>query len=127
MAIRWTKARLEEHQLKGIARPKRNKYNAEPVYVDGWRLDSKREARRFQELLMLQRTGKVIRFLRQVPLHLAPAGTHQKRASIMRLDFVVWWANGSITWEDSKGVKTEAWKVRAAMAEKLYNIEIKAL
>ncbi len=56
-------------------------------------------------------------FLRQVPLHL-PGKT------VYRLDFLVFWKDGEITWEDVKGVQTETFKLKKRQVEELYPIQI---
>lgn len=61
---------------------RKHKYDAQPVTVDGIRFDSKLEARRYCELVLLQQAGKIAYFLRQVPFHL-PGGV------IYRCDFMV--------------------------------------
>ena len=38
---------------------KPNKYKAQPVELDGYKFDSKREAYRYSELKILQRHGKI--------------------------------------------------------------------
>lgn len=97
--------------------PAQNKYFAIATVVDGIRFPSKREARRYEVLKQLQRAGQVLFFLRQVPLHL-PGGT------VYRLDFLVFWADGRITWEDAKGRATQVFKVKKREVEHHYPIRI---
>lgn len=50
-----------------------NKYYAEKVTIDGETFDSKKEARRWQELQLLLRAGKIYDLRRQVKFVLIPA------------------------------------------------------
>lgn len=49
-----------------------NKYHNRKVIVDGIAFDSKKEARRYQELKMLQDAGEISRLERQVKFELIP-------------------------------------------------------
>lgn len=50
-----------------------SKYNAKKVAIDGEVFDSKKEARRYQELMLLQKAGKISHLERQVKYVLIPA------------------------------------------------------
>lgn len=95
----------------------RNKYSAQRVEVDGMRFDSKKEAARYGELKTLRAAGQVSHFLRQVPFHL-PGQT------VYRVDFVVFWADGRVTYEDVKGVETKEFRLKKRQVEELYPVEI---
>lgn len=97
--------------------PRRHKYGAKATVVDGYRFDSKGEARRYTELTTLRTAGEVAFILRQVPFHL-PGGVK------LVLDFVIFWTNGLVTFEDFKGVQTESFKAKRKMVETLYPIDI---
>lgn len=131
--------------------PKRSKYGNEQTWRDGYRFDSKREALCYDWVHTLQVQGDIRYFLRQVPIHLAPAGEHKKTPVLMRVDFVLvldldqrpWEkvpgvtycratrnvkrynsdANG-LLWIDAKGVPTKDWLNKAAMAENKLGIRI---
>lgn len=51
----------------------RSKYNSHKVTVDGIEFDSKKEARRFRELSLLERAGQITNLQRQVKFVLIPA------------------------------------------------------
>ena len=91
----------------------RHKYHAKPVEQNGIRFDSKKEAARYNTLELLRSAGEVLAFLRQVPFHL-PGGVRYV------CDFAVFWADGSVTFEDVKGFKTESYKAKKRMVEDLY-------
>ena len=91
----------------------RHKYNAKQTVHDGIRFDSKKEAERYGTLKLLHFAGEVLTFIRQVPFHL-PGGVRYV------CDFQVFWADGSVTFEDVKGFKTASYKAKKRMVEDLY-------
>ena len=61
--------------------------------------------------------GEVLFFLRQVPLHLP--------GNVKYLcDFVVFWENGEVTFEDVKGFRTALYKGKKKLIQHHYPIEI---
>lgn len=94
-----------------------SKYRAKKTKVDGITFDSRKEARRYSELKLLQKAGEVLFFHRQ-PIFDLPGGT------TYRADFLVFWADGHVTWEDVKGVKTPAYKKAKKQVEAVYPVEI---
>lgn len=52
---------------------KGNKYGADKVVIDGIRFDSKREARRYQDLFLLLKAGEISDLRMQVKYQLIPA------------------------------------------------------
>ena len=91
----------------------RHKYHAKPSVNNGIRFDSKKEAERYNTLELLRSAGEVLIFLRQVPFHL-PGGVRYV------CDFMVFWADGSVTFEDVKGFRTESYKAKRRMVEDIY-------
>jgi hypothetical protein len=100
---------------KLVATP--NKYRAKKTRIDGITFDSQKEARRYSELRLLQKAGEVLFFHRQ-PIFDLPGGT------TYRADFLVFWADGHVTWEDVKGVRTPAYKRAKKQVEAVYPVEI---
>src|SRR5260221_14254258 len=47
------------------AKTRRNKFGAHATVSDGIRFDSKLEAKRYQELVLMERAGEILWFLRQ--------------------------------------------------------------
>lgn len=95
----------------------KHKFRAIRTELDGIKFDSKKESKRYQELLLLVKAGEVLFFLRQVPFHLA--------GNVKYLcDFVVFWKNGYVTFEDVKGIKTPMYILKKKQVEALYPIEI---
>ena len=108
MAYRWQRT------------AKKNKYNAKKVSVDGIEFDSKKEARRYQELLLLQKAGEIYMLERQKVYELLPAqrepDTVGKRGGVIKgklleraveyvADFVYTDKNGKTVVEDVKGFR----------------------
>lgn len=108
MAYRWQR------------KAKTNKYNAKKVSVDGIEFDSKKEARRYQELLLLQKAGEIYMLERQKVYELLPAqrepDTVGKRGGVIKgklleraveyvADFVYTDKNGKTIVEDVKGFR----------------------
>ena len=108
MAYRWQR------------KAKTNKYNAKKVSVDGIEFDSKKEARRYQELLLLQKAGEIYMLERQKVYELLPAqrepDTVGKRGGVIKgklleraveyvADFVYTDKNGKTVVEDVKGFR----------------------
>ena len=99
---------------------KTNKYNAKKVSVDGIEFDSKKEAKRYQELLLLQKAGEIYMLERQKVYELLPAqrepDTVGKRGGVIKgklleraveyvADFVYTDKNGKTVVEDVKGFR----------------------
>ena len=92
---------------------KRPKYNAKKTIVDGIKFDSKKEAAYYAELKLRKRAGEVVGFLRQVPLHLA-CGT------VYRMDFLVFYSDGTCKGIEVKGYETPEWKIKKKMVDNEY-------
>lgn len=113
--------KIEEYKaLVTITKKKKNKYRAKPVSIDGYRFDSKREADRYCELLILQKHGDVKYFLVHPVLRL-PGRTKYE------CDFQIFWNNGRVSYEDVKGVETQVFRLKKRQVEELYPIKIEVL
>lgn len=117
----------------------RSKYKAKKVTVEGITFDSQKEAKRFQELYLLERAGKVEDLRRQVKYVLIPAqyepdtvgvrGGKRRGKLIERecsyvADFV-YTENGKLVVEDAKGFKTPEYKIKKKLMLSVYGIRIK--
>jgi len=98
----------------------RHKFNAINTELDGIKFPSKKEAQRYQELKRLQHNGEILFFLRQIPFHLVAQVKYV-------CDFLVFWSNGQITFEDVKGLKTDMYKLKKKQVEATYPITIKEI
>lgn len=95
----------------------RHKFNAKPQEYDGIKFASKAEAKRYIELKVKRQRGEIIFFLRQVPFYLAGGVKYI-------CDFMIFWADGSVTFEDVKGMKTPLYIAKKKMVESTYPVEI---
>ena len=120
----------------------RNKYQAIKTKVNGIEFDSRKEARRYQELLLLQRAGAIRNLQRQVKYVLIPTqydtyarlgkkGQRLKDGKILMerecayiADFV-YDENGKTVVEDTKGVKTKDYIIKRKLMLKEYGIKIR--
>lgn len=100
-----------------------HKYHAVPSVVDNIRFDSKAEARRFEELKLLQKAGAIKRFQLQPSFILLDAYTkpngEKVRPIIYKADFEVFYPD-HVEIEDVKGVETPIFKLKRKMFEKRY-------
>lgn len=95
----------------------RHKFHAKPTETNGIRFDSKAEARYYEKLLLAQKSGDLLFFLRQVPFHL-PGKTKYV------VDFVEFWNDGEVKFTDVKGMETQTFKLKLRQVEELYPIKI---
>lgn len=123
-------------------KPKSNKYQAQKCVVDGIRFDSKREANRYAELLLLSRIGQITGLQRQVKFELIPA-QHEpdkigKRGGVIKggviekscdyyADFVYVDSNGQVVIEDTKGVQTKEYVIKRKLMLYKYGIKIREI
>jgi hypothetical protein len=99
---------------------KPSKYRNKRVEAHGHTFDSKREARRYGELLILQGAGEISDLERQVkiPLHgrdgpiLTPTGRQMHYVADFRY---VDADSGRVVIEDSKGMETDVFKLKRAI------------
>ena len=123
----------------------RSKYGAKKVTVDGITFDSQKEARRFRELSLLEKAGKITELQRQVKYELIPAqridGKVVERACHYVADFVyqvpvhkqyeneqghLVFADGYETVvEDTKGFKTPEYRIKKKLLLWVHGIQIK--
>ena len=107
-----------------------NKYRNKKVIIDNIKFDSILEANRYQELKLLQRTKQISNLRLQVPFLLQESfkkngTTHRKIEYIA--DFV-YEENGQTVVEDTKGMKTEIFKIKQKLFEYKYpNLSIKII
>lgn len=95
----------------------RHKFHARPTFADGIRFASNREANYYRGLLLAQRSGELLFFLRQVPLHLPGSVKYV-------CDFLEFWKDGSARFVDVKGHKTREYKTKKRLVEATYPITI---
>jgi hypothetical protein len=116
-----------------------SKYNNHKVRRDGLTFDSKKEHKRYNELLLLEQAGEIANLRRQVKFVLIPTqrepskigtrGGVKKGRLIERecayiADFV-YTENGKIVVEDTKGVRTKDYIIKRKLMLRVYGIRIR--
>jgi hypothetical protein len=107
----------------------RSKYHATPLTVDGVRFASTREARRYGELRMLERAGKIWDLTLQPSFDLHASnnkpgpGPREAFVGVYRADFAYVTATGTHV-EDVKGVRTALYQWKKKHVELEYGVRI---
>ena len=106
-----------------------NKFNAKTEIKEGKRFHSGREARRWKELQLLERSGYITDLQRQVRYLLIPTqydddGKCIERCCNYYADFVYKDKTGKVVVEDSKGFKTQDYIIKRKLMLKIYGIRI---
>lgn len=107
--------------------PRRHKYRAVATEVDGIRFPSKREAKRWTELKILEQKGHIKNLKRQVRFPIEVNGTV---VCTYIADFVYDWAHGDGTVvEDSKpvAIATPVFKLKSKLMRAVHGIEVKCV
>lgn len=101
-------------------KPKKNKYNAQKTVIDGIEFDSKKEAARYAELKLLEKSWAITSLELQVKFILVPKQTGEREASYIA-DFV-YRENGKTIVEDvkSKATKTAVYILKRKLMKWLY-------
>ena len=95
----------------------KHKFRAIPTELDGINFASRKEAKRYIELRLLEKSGELLFFLRQVPFHL-PANVKYV------CDFLCFWKDETVTIEDVKGIKTPLYILKKKQVEATYPVKI---
>ena len=95
---------------------KPSKFHNIKTEVDGEKLDSRREAKRWRQLKLMGKAGEVAGVARQVQFFL-PGSV------IYKADFVLLHRDGTYTVEDAKGVRTKEYSIKKRLM-KFLGIEI---
>ena len=107
-----------------------SKYHAKKITWNGEVFDSKKEFNRYQELLLLQRAGRIANLERQVKIPLLPSqkdenGKVIERAVTYIADFVYFDIERNKTVvEDVKGMRTQEYILKRKMMLYLNHIRI---
>lgn len=111
--------------LTGARKPvqKESKYHNHKVEIAGQKFDSKKESRDWLKLKSMEDSG-VIKSLRcQVPFELQPKYTTRDGRKIRAITYVadfVYERDGSTYVQDSKGARTDVYKMKRKMFEYKY-------
>ena len=104
-----------------------SKYRNKKVVVDGITFDSKKEATRYRELVLLERAGRITDLQQQVKYELIPSqkinGKVVERPCFYVADFV-YTQDGQRIVEDTKGFKTPEYIIKRKLLLHKYGIRI---
>lgn len=104
------------------------KYHAKKTELDGITFDSRKEADRYAELKLLERSGAIHNLRRQVRYELIPAqkkdGKTVERACHYIADFV-YEENGKTVVEDVKGYRTKEYVLKRKLMLQVHGIEVR--
>lgn len=104
------------------------KYHAKKTELDGITFDSKKEANRYAELKLLERSGAIHNLQRQVRYELIPAqkidGKTVERACHYIADFV-YEEDGKTVVEDVKGYRTKEYVLKRKLMLQVHGIEVR--
>ena len=116
------------------------KYGNEKAVVDGMAFDSRREARRWSQLRLLEKAGEISNLERQVDFELIPVqrepdskgpmggiirGHVIEKAVVYRADFVYKDKDGAQVVEDAKGFRTPEYVLKRKLMLYVHGIRIK--
>lgn len=105
-----------------------SKYRSQKTEVDGIVFDSKKESKRYQQLMLMSRAGVITNLDMQVKYELVPAqyrdGKCVERAVSYVSDFE-YDENGKHIVEDTKGVRTKDYIIKRKLMLYKYGIRIR--
>lgn len=106
-----------------------SKYNSKKTVVDGQKFDSKKEARRYQELLLLEKAGEIKNLSRQVKFVLIPSqrdenGKVVERECSYKADFTYEEGIKTVV-EDVKGYRTKEYIIKRKLMLYHFGIRIR--
>lgn len=105
-----------------------SKYNSRKAVVDGIRFDSQKEASRYRELRLLERTGAIQDLQRQQVFTLIPSqkrgGKVVERSVTYKADFA-YVKDGQYIVEDVKGFKTPEYILKRKLMLYVHGIRVR--
>lgn len=106
------------------------KYKSKKTTVDGVTFDSKKEAKRYQELRILEKTGEITDLQRQVKYELIPAQRIDGRVVERKVEYVadfVYQQDGKTIVEDTKGFRTKDYIIKRKLMLWVHGIRIREI
>ena len=111
-----------------------NKYNAKKVDTEYGAFDSKKEAKRWDELLKMQATGEITGLQRQVPYIVIPTQYENGKLVERKCEYVadfVYYRDGKVVVEDVKGYRKgpaySTYVIKRKLMYQNYGIKIKEI
>ena len=105
-----------------------NKFGNRKTLFNGITFDSRREAKRYAELLLLLRAGQISNLRRQVPFELLPTQKRDGKVIERPVKYVadfVYTENGEEVVEDAKGLRTKEYILKRKLMLWQYGIQIR--
>lgn len=99
--------------------PIRSKYRNKPTIIDGIRFASKAEAKRYQELMLLERAGEITGLALQHRYKLLAQDGSVACTYVADFDYIDMRTDTRVT-EDTKGIETPVFKIKAKLFEAQY-------
>lgn len=117
----------EYREMMGLSKPitvqKESKYHNQKVEVDGRTFDSKKESKDWKNLCTMEACGMISNLRCQVPFVLQAGYKNNQGKAIRPIIYVadfVYERDGTIYVQDSKGVRTDVFKLKRKMFEYKY-------
>lgn len=104
-----------------------NKYGNKKTEVDGIRFDSKKEAKRYLELKVLESAGEISDLRRQVKYELIPSQRINGKVVERKVEYIadfVYLRDGETVVEDTKGIRTKDYILKRKMMLYFHGIKI---
>lgn len=102
---------------------KKTKYHNMMTIVDGKQFDSKKEAERYTFLSALERVGEISELELQKKFVLIPRQNGERECAYYA-DFCYKDKNGNFIVEDTKGLKTDVYKIKRKLMLYIHGIKI---
>lgn len=99
-----------------------NKYGNKKIQVDMYVFDSKLESMRYKQLALLEQVGEIKNLKLQVPF-LLQESFRKNGKTYRKIEYIadfVYEENGQVIVEDTKGIKTDVFKIKQKLFEYKY-------
>lgn len=98
-----------------------NKYFAKSVIIDDIKFHSTGEGNRYKELKYQKYAGEIKDFELQFAFICIVNG---KKVCVYKCDFKIWLNDGTISYEDYKGVRTPVYMLKKRLVEAIFDVKI---
>lgn len=104
--------------MSALYAPKEPKYKSKTTRIDGHTFPSRMEAKRYLQLKQMEKVSEIDKFILQPAFELQPSfrwrGEAQRPITYVA-DFAVWYPDGTVVVEDTKGMETPVFKIKKKM------------